>query len=418
MLQCPRRCPALAAGKVLLLVLTAGCSAARTSVDRSDSGRPLPPRVQEQADLGASAQQGDANSADLSDQDEAVPTLSSTAHWKHATVLVDVPIHLPDGMGSVAPDPVGFLRQGVSVFVTGGWDEYVSVTTPFPEAPSPVLTDRDLPWKLGDARSLVLNGISFHVPRSSRVRRWARVDLQKAERGYYRVLFDSQGRRLALVTCGPTTLLDVSGAYAQVAVDYPAGELWGRMIMKGLLTDPEPEALRTWDDACGYAIPRDQPQEYELPSRSAFTEAPMEQRMKIGDEFYFPEWVEGKAKCRRVRIAQKQSRAKLLLHYLGEDGGVIHARELARHGDRVSVHPYRLEPDGSLRYTASGLGWRLRAARVRGAAIGFVGLGYTKEESESEIRYFDPRALIWWDKSQEECEERLRMSLGPPAAWP
>lgn len=393
-----RRSNRCRAGNLLLAALVVACSGAATRVERADSDRALSVRPQEQAELGTPA---------TADRDEAVPTLSSNVRWEDVTVLVDTPIHLRDGLGSVDADPVGFLRKGATVFVVGEEDGYVEVHTSFPGPPQPVLTDRDLRQSLTGARGLGLFGLPVLVPKHSRLRKWSRVNPQESERGYYRVLLNLQGRRLALITCGPTSVLDVSGAYVHVAADYPAGELWGWMIT-GLLWDPEPGAVRLWDWSCQDASPKDPPQEYLPPSRVAFENAPVEQRIRVGDEFYFPEWQEGRATCRRVRIAQKQPRAKLLLHFLKDDRDFIHARGLVLQGDSVSVHPYRLERDGSLRYTVGGAGWKLRAVRVQDEAIGFVEVGATREESESEIHYFDPRALIWWDKTHNECEERIK----------
>lgn len=341
---------------------------------------------------------------------EPVETLSHCGWEESAKLLVDVPIYASWVPDTDEPVAIGRLRKGVEVFVYCRDDDaFVDTYAPFPGSPLPVLPLLDY-QDLG--RELSMNSLSVRFPK--RITRSAESRLRESaqdEWGRYRGLRpEPGGAAFSMLRCGRfQTLHHKQGHLAYVAAEYPAGELWGWVDMRPPRYATAAEA--SWDEACSNGVPYGSPADYERAQRDTFRKRPLEQRIRPGDEFYLrTEEARGAELCQSVRVASAPHPAKpgLLLHFLEPDGSVAYARALVRHGIRAQVHPYILESDGTLRYTVSGVGMALRAVREDSDSIGFVSFGHTEAEDGIDVFRFDRAALLWWDRSREKCETRLR----------
>lgn len=321
---------------------------------------------------------------------------------------MDVPVYIRvyGHEKEVVEGPVGFLRKGAHVYVQenlGASDDYLSVGTTFP-IPSTEIITTDRGFRLWEMNVL--------VPRMAVPRQWSKMagDADSLDWGYYRtLLLRPDGIPFSMALCGRLRKLGQRSGHLFVAAEYPTGELWGWMRQKQ--GSPVPPNGRGEDFGCHHAIPEGHPADYESADSKAFEQTPLEQRMVQNDEFYFVRHTDAdqsKLECKRVVVAKGPRKEDTIIHFMRADGSIEETRRLSRKDNHVYLGSEGLAPNGDAIRPCGRIGAHLRAVRDEGDSIGFLEYGSSTAERDSVVLSYHPRLLIWWDRSPEQCQERLR----------
>jgi hypothetical protein len=327
--------------------------------------------------------------------------------YRFAKVLMDTPVYpLLSREADLPCEPIGFLRRGVTVFASATRGEYVEIDAPFPSPWRTFLTNTDLGWM----KSRAVHKFAVLAPMRARPQHWSKLsEAGVDEWGYYRTLHFRTGiSSRALIQCGRLRRLSTRGRFARVAVEYPAGELWGWMPEATPSSPPEAKEYGDWDIPCMLPDRPDPPQDYETASTRYFVEHPLEHLIKAGDTFHRAEWIEWTQQfvCHEVRVVKDPLRS-LMLQFVADDGAVDIARTLSLKGNSLSTGVEGFSTQGKAIMTSTGEQWR--AVKEDKGSIGFIAYGRSPEEAKTEVAYFPPEALEWWDREAARCQERATL---------